>query len=86
MVFDGRRESYPQVEYSHILSRGKWPEYAQEDWNAVPLCAEHHRTGKEAVHTSYEWEQYYYRFLPLVIQMEIGYVGISCPNDTNVLY
>lgn len=73
IVFDGVRESYPDVEYSHILSRGKYPEYATEAWNGVSLCPFHHRLGPEAVHVSHGWERYYYRLLPENIQRKVGY-------------
>lgn len=73
--FDGVREGYPLVEYSHILSRAKYPEYRNEAWNGIPLCPTHHRDGTEAVHRSAVWERYFYRFLPKEIKEKIGYVA-----------
>ena len=86
--FDGVRESYPAVELSHILSRAKYPEYKDKEFNMLPLCPKHHRTGKEAVHTSREWELYYYRFLPDEIIDEIGgFVGVvNIADEINVLF
>jgi len=63
-TFNGVKTYWEGVEYSHILSRGKFPEYRDEVWNGIPLCPKHHRTGVESVHQSKDWEQYYFRFLP----------------------
>jgi len=62
--FNETKETFNGVELSHILSRAKWPEYADKEWNLIPLCGIHHREGKESVHQSAEWEKYYYKFLP----------------------
>jgi hypothetical protein len=52
-------------EWSHIIWRSESRKKAiDEDWNGVWLCAEHHRTGMEAVHRSKKWREYYYKYLP----------------------
>jgi hypothetical protein len=53
------------AEASHIIWRSQSRKKClDEPWNIVMLCADHHRLGKEAVHRSRKWREYYYRFLP----------------------
>lgn len=61
--FNGTREVLEGLEYSHILFRSKYPELTDDPGNGVPLCPEHHRTGKESVHNSMKWRRFYHRFL-----------------------
>ena len=60
------------VEYSHIIARSKDKSLIDHPGNGIPLCPEHHRTGRDSVHQSRWWKYYYYQFLTEDIKKKLS--------------
>lgn len=60
------------TEYSHIIFRSESKKWIDHPGNGVPLCAQHHRLGKDSVHMSRWWRMWYYKFLPAEIRMTLS--------------
>jgi hypothetical protein len=60
------------IEYSHIVFRSHDKSLIDNPGNGIPLCPEHHRTGKNAVHRSRWWRYWYIQFLPDEIKEKLS--------------